>query len=243
MNKRKKTFKLLFTEDEKIISINSSGMNETFLIAESIFSAHPNGCFLYKKHEFMQTQFILNNSKPFVMLIFNEDKKFVSAKKYAGNQKAPFSVFISEPYVFLLLRETVSSFNDIKGFEFTDENTEVAEEFNLSGVSDRIDLPELIDYLEEELKGDSEEISMAINDVLENANEIHKARLRSVYGKMEKEKEALYKTGSLFLDLLKKERQIRKNITDQKMLTELLQALDGKKEMTEELRNWWVRRY
>ena len=117
MQKENKSIKFHFAEGTKDISISFFDVTETFLKVGKIMEEYPAGYLLYRKHKFLQTQFILNQAKPFIMLVFDEKGNFVSAKSYAGDTSAPFSLFISDPFVFILPAGKISEYQNIRFLE------------------------------------------------------------------------------------------------------------------------------
>jgi len=112
-----KTIKFHLKESEKTFSIPFFDLEETFLEVRKTIGKYPDGCLLFRKHKFLQTQFILNQAKPFIMLVFDEKGKIVSAKSYAGDTSAPFSFFISDPFVFILPAGKISEYQNIRFLE------------------------------------------------------------------------------------------------------------------------------
>jgi hypothetical protein len=66
-----------------------------------------------KKHANLQTQFELTSLESCWILIFDENKEFVTVKPHFYKGNAPFSIFVPEPYILILHSNQKLKFENI----------------------------------------------------------------------------------------------------------------------------------
>lgn len=106
---------------ETILELGYIPLEKTWVEGKDLLKRFKKGCLLERKHEFLQTQIILNEVDC-LLLLFDEELGFISYKP-VSRSKAPFSLFISEPFIILLpsdseLREKAIEYID---FDYSDE--------------------------------------------------------------------------------------------------------------------------
>jgi len=76
---------------------------------------------LEQKNLNLQTQYILTGADSCWLLVFDSDRKFVTAKPYLAENRSSFSFFIPEPFIVLLPTDQSFQFEHIQSMEI-DQN-------------------------------------------------------------------------------------------------------------------------
>ena len=105
--KNTKTITIHYEEsDEKVVTLAYAPVESTWVNCHELFQKFPNGCLVERKHKFLQTQFILDNTESCKLVVFDVKKGFVTVKSHSHIGDAPFSFLISDHYVVLLPTES-----------------------------------------------------------------------------------------------------------------------------------------
>lgn len=118
MRKLTKTIKIHFEVNECLLSLGYVPNKSLVLNCKELLHSFKNGCLVERKHSFMQTQFDLSDCTPCLLVIFDENKLFVTIKPIFKKPTAPLSFFISDPYVFIIPPNTNMINESILSFEF-----------------------------------------------------------------------------------------------------------------------------
>ena len=73
--------------------------------------------FLEQKNLNFQTQYILTGADSCWLLVFDNDRKFVTAKPYLAENISSFSFFIHEPFIVLIPTDQSFQFEHIQSIE------------------------------------------------------------------------------------------------------------------------------
>jgi len=92
-------------------------MQSTFVNLKEILPNPIETVLFEKKHTKLQTQFDLTGLDSCWMIVFDENREFVTVKPHFYKGDAPFSVFIPEPYILLLPSNQKLKFEDITKIE------------------------------------------------------------------------------------------------------------------------------
>ena len=76
---------------------------------------------LEQRNSIFQTQYILTGADPCWLLVFDNERKFVTAKPYFAESISSFSFFIPEPFIVLLPTDQSFQFEYIESMEI-DQN-------------------------------------------------------------------------------------------------------------------------
>ncbi len=117
MQKKFKSIRVHLAKSEQTIRCGYLPHKLTWVDGKTLFSEYPGGVLVERKHKFLQTQFILTGAKRCMLFTFDEDKKFVTMKPNLSGNDAPFSYYISEPYVLLLPPTRLAPAFDIRSIQ------------------------------------------------------------------------------------------------------------------------------
>ncbi len=88
-----KTVKIYLKGETQNLSLGYLPNKELNVNGKALLENYQCGCLIEKKHEFIQTQFILKDSGPCLLVIFDMNKEFVTIKPIFENSSAPLSFF------------------------------------------------------------------------------------------------------------------------------------------------------
>lgn len=117
MKNETKSVKFNLLEGEKTVSFDFIDIDEPLIEVRKMMQEYPDGCLLFRNHEFQQTQFMIHKSRNFKMLVFDEKGEFISRRSYDSEKSSPFGLFVPEPFVFLLHPQDDLAEMKIKSFE------------------------------------------------------------------------------------------------------------------------------
>jgi len=97
-----RNIQLNFAEGEKKLTVGNLSLQKNYIHLSETDRFKERGCLLTKEHSSIQTQFDLTGTEDCQLLSFDEQLKFTTVRYYRNHQDAPFSFFITEPYVLVL---------------------------------------------------------------------------------------------------------------------------------------------
>ena len=102
-------------------------MHKPFVNLKESLSNTFEAVLIEKKHLNLQTQIDLTDMLACWIVIFDENKEFVSVKPHTYKSMALFQVFIKEPYMLILPISYKLVFGDILSISFDDEEGKCGE--------------------------------------------------------------------------------------------------------------------
>ena len=97
-----RNIQLNFADGEKKLTVGNLTLQKNYIniLEEERFKVR--GCLFTKEQNTLQTQFDLTGAEDCQLLTFDDDLQFETVRYYRNHQDAPFSFFITEPYVLIL---------------------------------------------------------------------------------------------------------------------------------------------
>ena len=95
-------------------------MSKASIEVQNFFKEGSKAIIFERKHNFLQTQFILNQIAPCWLVVFDENKIFTTVKPHFYRGEAPFSMIIPEPIVLLLPADQRFDFEEIESIELSE---------------------------------------------------------------------------------------------------------------------------
>lgn len=97
-----RNIQLNFAEGEKKLTVGNRSLQKNYIHLLEAERFKERGCLFTKEHPSLQTQFDLTGAKDCQLLSFDENLHFKTVRYYRNHQDAPFSFFITAPYVLIL---------------------------------------------------------------------------------------------------------------------------------------------
>ena len=97
-----RNIQLNFATGEKKLTVGNLILQKNYINILEIAHFKERGCLCTKEHFSMQTQFDLTGAEDCQLISFDEDFNFKTVQYYRNHQNAPFSFFITAPYVLIL---------------------------------------------------------------------------------------------------------------------------------------------
>ena len=123
MKKLFKTIKFQLLNSEEVMPLGYVPLKNTTVSGKKILKYFPKGCLIERKHPFLQTQYDVTDTGDCWLLVFNEQKQFVTAKPFYTFNGVPSSYFISEHYVVLLPYDWQFRIKNMASIEIFELNT------------------------------------------------------------------------------------------------------------------------
>jgi hypothetical protein len=98
--------KLQFDKGDEQLKVGYIPLAETAVYVKPIVKGLSTGCLLVRRHNYLQTQFIMTGSESCCLMIFDERGEYVSIRHHDGRSSGPFSSFIPELFVLILPQDS-----------------------------------------------------------------------------------------------------------------------------------------
>ena len=106
-----------YEKSEDVLTLGYAPVSATWVSCQTLFQEFPAGCLIERKHKFLQTQIILDNTPDCLLIVFDVGKEFVTVKPHKNLGDAPMSFLTSDHYVVLLPANTALTTKDIRSIE------------------------------------------------------------------------------------------------------------------------------
>jgi len=97
-----RNIQLNFASGEIKLTVGNWSLQKNYIHLLEVERFKKRGCLFTKEHNALQTQFDLTGAEDCQLLSFDEQLKFKTVRYYRNHQDAPFSFFITAPYVLIL---------------------------------------------------------------------------------------------------------------------------------------------
>jgi hypothetical protein len=97
-----RNIQLNFATSEKKLTVGNLSLQKNYIHILEAERFKERGCLFTKEHHYLQTQFDLTGAEDCQLISFDEKLNFKTVRYYRNHQNAPFSFFITAPYVLIL---------------------------------------------------------------------------------------------------------------------------------------------
>jgi len=97
-----RNIQLNFAESEKKLTVGDLILQKNYINVLETERFKERGCLFTMEHSSLQTQFDLTGAEDCQLLSFDKELQFTTVRYYRNHQDAPFSFFITAPYVLIL---------------------------------------------------------------------------------------------------------------------------------------------
>ncbi len=115
---------LLKVYDEEMLCEVLPMMSTSINLKELLHKNKKEPILFEKKHDNLQTLFDLTDVEPSWLLVFDENKEFVTVKPHFRQSKAKFQMLITEPYVLIIPENRKFRFDRVLSFIIDEEKNE-----------------------------------------------------------------------------------------------------------------------
>ncbi len=102
-----KTIQINYKKRKENLKVGEIELTKRHISISDIESSSLKSFLLIKNHQYTDTQVDLTGAKDCQIVSFNEKLEFVGIRFYKNHKNAPFSYLINEPYLLIILNNSI----------------------------------------------------------------------------------------------------------------------------------------